>query len=338
MHSEISPFLLEKYLNDNCTAQEKELVENWYASLSGKMDYLDSLSENDQQRLQEETFAYIQAQIHPKESKKAVLSVNFRWLAGIAAALVSGFGIYFLLKSETGSNKNSAQQTSKQSIADTIRFQNNEPKMVMHQLPDSSTVWMHADASITYPRNFAKDQRSITYTGEGFFDISHDKSRPFLIRSGEIMIKVLGTRFNVKAKEKQNIMEVAVVSGSVSVRAPGKDSRLQEIILKPQQKAFFETKSKRLTFIEIPDQAKKEIFEPVTIVFEETPLRTVIRQLEQKFETHIHLTNQEMNNCKVTADFEQQSLPVILEMLCASLEANYTMSENTILIEGSACK
>lgn len=338
MHSKISPFLLEKYLNDNCSAQEKELVENWYASLNGKTDYLDSLSENDQQRLEEETLDYIRAQIQPKESRKNIFSVQYGWLAGIAAALVLGFGLYFLSGPKTVLNKDLAQQAPEKFVSDTIHFQNNESKMVRHQLPDSSTVWMHTHASITYPRNFAKDQRLITYIGEGFFDISHDKNRPFLIQSGEMQIKVLGTRFNVKAKEKQNIMEVAVVSGSVSVRAPGKDSQSQEIILKPQQKAFFETKSKRLTFIKMPDQAKKEIFEPVTIVFEETPLRTVIRQLEQKFETHIHLTNQEMNSCKVTADFEQQSLPVILEMLCASLEANYSMSENTILIEGAACK
>ena len=332
-----SAFLLEKYLNDQCTAQEIELVEKWYASINGKTDYLDSLSDAEQTLLQAEAFAYIKAQVQRKETRTVTISRKFIWLSGIAASLLIGLGFYFFNQSQGNLSQMAATNTKKESISDTTYFENNEPRMVMHKLPDGSFVWMHADAAISYPKNFRKDKRTVTFSGEGFFDIAHDKTRPFLIQSGDVKIKVLGTRFNVKALEKQKILEVSVVSGSVSVTAPGKQNT-QEVVLKPQQKAFFEPKSKRLTFFEISNQAKKEIFEPVTIVFEETQLTSVIRQLEQRFDTQILLVNPDMNRCKLTADFEQQSLPVILEMLCASLEASYTMSENTILIDGKACK
>ncbi|MBE9461244.1 FecR family protein [Dyadobacter subterraneus] len=332
-----SAFLLEKYLNDQCTAQEKEVVEKWYASINGKTDYLDSLSESEQIRLQKETFDYIKTQIEKKETRTKTFSPAFIWLSGIAASLLIGLGFYFLNQRSENISPIAASNIQKEVISDTIYFQNNEPRMVMHKLPDGSSVWMHADAAISYPKKFQNDKRTVTFSGEGFFDIAHDKTRPFLIQSGEVKIKVLGTRFNVKAREKQKMLEVSVVSGSVSVTAPG-EKNTQEVILKPQQKAFFEPKSKRLTFFEIPSQTKKEIFEPVTIVFEETRLTSVIQQLEQRFETHILLVNPAMYNCKLTADFEQQSLPVILEMLCTSLEASYSMSENTILIDGNACK
>lgn len=332
-----SAFLLEKYLNDQCTAQEKELVEKWYASLNGRTDYLDTLSDAEQIHLQEETFAYIQTQIKKENIKTKTLAPVFIWLSGIAASLLIGLGFYYHNQHTENVFQTAAMETKKESNSDTIYFQNNEPRMVMYKLPDGSSVWMHADAAISFPKKFQKDKRNVTFSGEGFFDIAHDKTRPFVIQSGEVKIKVLGTRFNVKAREKQKMLEVSVVSGSVSVTAPG-EKTTQEVILKPQQKAFFEPKSKRLTFFEIPSQAKKEIFEPVTIVFEETRLTSVIKQLEQRFDTHILLVNPDMNRCKLTADFEQQSLPVILEMLCTSLEASYTMSENTILIDGKACK
>lgn len=334
----ISAFLLEKYLQDKCTDQEKELVEKWYASIQGKTDYLNTLSENEQSRLQEETFAYIKKKIEAKKENTNILAPIFRWLPLAAAAMILCFGIYYFNRNE---NKIKVAVNTPvaplQKTEDEIHFQNDEPRMVKHKLPDGSFVWMHADASITYPKTFKKENRMVTFTGEGFFDITPDKKRPFIIQSGEMKIKVLGTRFNVKAKDKDKILEVAVVSGSVSVTAPGNKTE-QEVVLKPQQKAFFETASKRLTFIQIPNAAKKEIFEPVTVVFEETPLQSVIDQLEQRFETHIHLTNPEMYRCKITADFEQQSLPVILDMLCTSLEGSYTMSENTILIAGIPCK
>lgn len=338
MRPEIPAYLLEKYLNEKCTVQEKELVENWYASLSGRPDYLDSLSESEQFLLQQETFEYIENQISAKRKSGQFRFTSFHWFASVAASLIIGFGIYFLVRPSENSGGPVAAQTEKPPVSDFINFQNDQAKMAIHELPDGSTVWMHAGAEIRYPKVFASGSREITFTGEGFFDISHDKNRPFLIRSGEMQIKVLGTRFNVKAREKQKVLEVAVVSGSVSVSAAGEGNPSNEIILKPKQKAFFETGSKRLTFIKMPVQVKKEIFEPVTIVFEETPLSSVVRQLEQKFETHIHLINPDMNRCKLTADFEQQSLPSILELLCVSLDASYTMSENTILIEGAACK
>lgn len=338
MHPEITAYLLEKYLNEKCTVQEKELVENWYASMSGRSDYLGSLSESEQFLLQQETYEYIENQISVKIKPRHFRLTTFHWLAGAAASLIIGFGIYFFFKPSGNSSRRVAVQTEAKPVSDFISFQNDMAKMVMHQLPDGSSVWMHAGAEISYPKVFAPGSREVTFTGEGFFDVSHDKNRPFMIRSGEMQIKVLGTRFNVKAREKQKVLEVAVVSGSVSVSAAGKGNDLKGIILKPKQKAFFETGSKRLTFIKMPVQVRKEIFEPVTILFEETPLSSVVRQLEQKFETHIHLINPDMNSCKLTADFEQQSLPSILELLCASLDASYTMSENTILIEGAACK
>ncbi|MEO6685091.1 MAG: FecR family protein [Dyadobacter sp.] len=333
-----SAFLLEKYLNDQCTAQEKEQVEKWYESINGKTDYLDSLSESEQIGLQQETFAYIKMHIQEeKQHNVRAFSPSILWLSGIAATLLLGFGIYYLNLTSQKTDTIASKELSKTEISNTILFENNEPRMVKYKLPDGSSVWMHADASISYPKVFDKSNRMVTFTGEGFFDITPDKTRPFIIQSGEVKIKVLGTRFNVKAKDKEKIFEVSVVSGSVSVSAPGKEKE-QEVLLKPQQKAFFETTSKRLTFIQIPVQAKKEIFEPVTIIFEETPLESVIKQLEQRFETHIHLTNPDMYRCKLTADFEQQSLPVILDMLCTSLEGSYTMSENTILIAGIPCK
>jgi transmembrane sensor len=339
MHPEIKAYLLEKYLNEKCTVQEREMVENWYASLSGSPDYLGTLSESEQFLFQQEVFEYIENQIYTKNKFAKFRFTAFHWLAGAAASLTIGFGIYFFTKApENTTVVPVAVRTEKQPVSDFINFQNDMPKMVMHQLPDGSTVWMHAGAEISYPKVFEQGSRAVTFTGEGFFDIRHEKKRPFLIRSGDMQIKVLGTKFNVKAKEKQKLLEVAVVSGSVSVSAAGKENTQREIILKPKQKAFFETGSKRLTFIKMPVQVKKEIFEPVTILFEDTPLTSVVRQLEQRFETHIHLVNPDMRRCKLTADFEQQPLPSILELLCASLDASYTMSENTILIDGAACK
>jgi transmembrane sensor len=336
----ISPLLLQKYLDNECSDQERELVEEWYLSIKGKTNYLDSLTEDERINLQYETYEHIRLQIRASEVTVPVLSLTSKrllWL-GIAASLLIISGLWFVNFKNKGADNSLGKIASSSGINDKITFANRTPRMVMHRLPDGSSVWMHSEASITYPKKFAANKRYVTFEGEGFFQVTPDKKRPFSIKTGDMNIEVLGTSFNVKAPPKQRIYEVSVVTGSVSVSTSGTNAVGQKIVLKQKQQALFETTSKSLTYSNIPTQIKKEIYEPVTIVFEGTSLDEVIKQLDKRFDVRIHLVNPLMKTCRLTADFEKQSLPAILEMLCATLDATYTMSGKTILLEGGACE
>ena len=85
-------------------------------------------------------------------------------------------------------------------------------------------------------------------------------------------------------------------------------------------------------------EAKKEIFEPISINFDETPLSDVIRQLERQFNIHIQLSDKTLSKCLLTADFNNQPLPVILESMCASLDVTYTFSGDTLILKGVGCE
>ncbi|WP_221390933.1 FecR family protein [Dyadobacter sp. NIV53] len=312
-------------------------MEAWYASLRGNTDYLNTLAEPEQIRLQKETFQQIQDRVLIRKERPAV-NLNFRWLAGIAASFILAAGIYFAYWYAQNPVEISTKITSPKKSAGFIHFVNNESRIVLHTLPDGSQVWMHANAAINYPGKFDTDKRAVTFRGEGFFNVKPDKTRPFTIQSGDMTVKVLGTSFNVKAPEKQKIFEISVVTGSVEVTTPGQKDVSQLVILKPKEQAFFETEAKRLTLNQMPVQTKKEIYEPLTIVFEGTPLHQVAEMLNSRFDSHIRLINPDMSACRLTADFEQQSLPAILEMLCTSLDATYTMSGKTILLNGPSCE
>lgn len=327
----ISPLLLQKYLNSTCTKTEIDAVEKWYASLTGEQNYLETISGEHQLHLQMATYAYINARLK-KQQKAFVWGVKAKWVAGIAASVVLLLISYLGYQFMTGSRISATGEPQ-----GLINFQNNEPRIVLHALPDGSSVWMHSDAKITYPTEFKGNDRSVSFTGEGFFDVVPDKKHPFLVITGEMNIKVLGTRFTVKADARKKIFEISVLSGSVAVSAINNKADLKPVVLKPKQQAFFETMSGRLTTSAIPLQAKKEIFEPVTISFDGATMETVTEQLDQRFDAQIHLVDKGMNRCRLTADFEQQPLPVILNMLCTSLGATYTMSGKIILIEGAPC-
>ncbi|MGA0559683.1 FecR family protein [Larkinella sp. VNQ87] len=339
--SKISPLLLEKYLRNECTEEEKKRVEAWYAALDGKPDYLDTLPQEQQQAIQKETFAQIRGQIQPAEAKPVPV-FRWGWLTGLAAsvALAIGFFLVYRYADEQKDSTSTTVTAAKQPVekpAELVRFVNQSPRPVKHVLPDQSSVWMHPSASIAYPKKFSADQRLVTFAGEGFFDVRKDPARPFRIQSGEMQIKVLGTSFNVKAPATHPVFQISVVTGRVQVSAPDHRQHEQQVILKPQQQAVFETESKRLIASAISVRAKKPIYEPVTITFAETPLDQVVKKLEKRFAVRIRLANPKAASCLFSADFEKQPLPLILEMLCTALEATYTMNGNSILLDCPPC-
>ncbi|MFC5409827.1 FecR family protein [Larkinella bovis] len=339
----ISPHLLDKYLQNQCTDQEKELVEAWYAALNGRPDFLDSLPEAQQRQFQRETFETIQTKLH-SVPKPRLRPIRWRWVSGLAASVAILLGVYFTYRYVTNQHQSVpvpvsiVRQLKEKDPVNLTQFVNHQPRLVKFKLPDESTVWMHSGASIWYPKEFGADKRQVVFSGEGFFDVKKDKSRPFFIRSGEMQIKVLGTSFNVKAPASQTVFQISVVTGQVQVSAPDPDENEQQVILKPQQQAIFETASRRLTSSTIPAQAKKEIYEPVTIVFENAPLDQVAKKLEKRFDIQIRFSNPKIAACLVNADFEQQSLPIIMEMLCTALDATYTFNGKVITLDGLPCE
>lgn len=336
----IPPALLEKYLSGECTDAEKETVEAWYASLHGEPRYLDHLPDAEQDEIRQEAFGNIRRELNMAE-ERPVRRLPWHWLAGIAASILVAVGIFLAGNLKTSQlpevTVNNPKSDQSKALPVTI-FENTGKKIVRHQLPDGSVVTMHPKATIKYPTAFATNKRFVEFSGEGFFDVKKDKARPFNIKSGDMVIRVLGTSFNVKAIESQKKFQVDVVTGSVQVTAQGKSFDKQEVVLKPQQQALFELDSKRLIAKASPLQAKKEIYEPVSIAFEETPLKKVVEQLEKRFNVSISLTNPGLAKCGLTANFESQTFPDILEILCTSLDVSYTISDNNITVSGEPCE
>jgi transmembrane sensor len=341
--------LLDKYLSGRCNAEEIRNVEAWYAEQKGDKDFISSLSDLDKQLLEEETLKNIKntigitLDIQPETPKKILFGRNMFVRMGIAASflLICWVGwSYFQAKTSIKTDDDFLGFSEPVKQSSNIRFINKEAKLIKYRLPDGTQVCLHPNAELTYPQVFTGKNRQITFIGEGFFEVAHDSLHPFLIQSDKMQIRVLGTKFNVKALPKQAIFQVSVVSGSVAVRSmteKGKAS-LETIILKPHQKVLFEVATNQLTTLTSDTEAKKEIFEPISINFNDTPIIEVIKQLEKQFNIHIQLSDKAMSKCLLTADFNNQSLPVILEILCTSLDVTYTLSGDTLILKGVGCE
>ncbi|MFC0182003.1 ferric-dicitrate binding protein FerR, regulates iron transport through sigma-19 [Pseudarcicella hirudinis] len=337
--NQIDPELLNKYLEGKCSEEETKFVENWYNSIQGNKDYLSALSALDRSVLEAETLDNIHQRLDlTVHGERQVFRFNksLAWSLGIAASVLLVLGILWIYNPERQLGDTLLSKVSGENVK-MIRFVNTQTQLFQYHLPDGTKVWLHPQAAIEYPEAFEANERKVSFKGEGFFEVFRDAKRPFYIKSDNMLIRVLGTSFNVKAKPNQSIFNVSVVTGSVSVKGIKDDSKNLGVILKPREEVFYDIKSNRLTVSRIAEKPQREIYEPVSIQFNETPVKEVLEQLEKKFNVKIEVFNQAVFKCRLTADFNNQSLPVILELLCTSLDATYTFSEGTLILEGAGC-
>lgn len=93
-------------------------------------------------------------------------------------------------------------------------------------LPDGTQVWLNSSSSITYPTQFASTERKVNIKGEAFFDVAHNKKAPFIVTSGQQLIRVLGTQFNVEAYEDDAIAKTTLLKGAVAIEIGNKTVKL----------------------------------------------------------------------------------------------------------------
>jgi transmembrane sensor len=203
-------------------------------------------------------------------------------------------------------------------------------------LPDGTEVQLGEDASLDYDENFNRTHRNVTLTGSAFFDVKPDKSKPFIITSGELVTEVLGTSFEIAQKQDQ--IEVRVVTGEVTVYNPRLKNQ-SKVVLSPNQKAVYHLLYKNLnqTLVETPVPLPSALAVEEQFVFENTPLSQVAETFKKVYGIEFKIDDPKMETCLVSADLENLPMFTKLELVCKSVEASYTIRETTVYLNGEGC-
>lgn len=325
----ISSKLIDKYLNGACTREERDFVHEWYNSFETEDEPLLYLSESQQQELNQRMMDGINNNIHSLEGKTQKKSAYFRYSTiGIAATMLLIFGLFLLrTKHPDTQNKISLLETADQLVV------NSSSTISKRQLlPDGTVIWLKPHSKISYAKHFTGQKfREISLNGEAFFDVKRDTLHPFVIKTGNINTKVLGTSFNIKAYDNSNKAEVSVITGKVLVylnKVINKKSKAELYLLPNEKAVYLKTTS---------DLCKEKDFtlkmwRKNNFTFDDTPVPEVMRILEQHFAIKVKIMSPEINKYTLKADFNNQNLPNILELLSKSMDINYQISGNQIQI------
>ena len=213
-----------------------------------------------------------------------------QWLVAASVLLIAGISIFYLQQNEHPF-KNSNVITTKMGSKTDL------------ELPDGTKVWVNADTRLSYDKDFGNGTREVTLVGEAYFDVTKDKTRPFIVHTATMDVKVLGTAFNVRAYKNETNAQATLIRGAVEVILKKKSNKT--LLLAPNEKiivaneAKYEEKTgKALTpateaeLIKLPTTKKDSLINEIQwvqnrIVFDQEKLENIIPVLERWYNIKI---------------------------------------------------
>lgn len=328
--------LIRKFIAGNCTANEQDRIKRLMQQRDFR-ELLDQVLNDDWQQFKNENPAsdsYIQnfqQQLNKrlpevnKPNTPIVKRFNFLQYAAVLAffILTLAYGFWQLNKkghSPVGTNQLSTHNP------------NGQRSIIV--LPDSSVVTLGAGSTLHYPEQFTDSIREISLQGEAFFQVTKNKYKPFIIHTGEIQTKVLGTSFKITAFKGQNIT-VAVATGKVKVdrkdAATGKMHSLA--VLQPGNEVEWNPVSGK-TLINHGDIDEIAGWKEGRLHFAGMPLIKMVQVLERWYNVKIDLQNKAISEYKMNIAVDgNKPVTHTLEILKATIKASYSIKGKTIIIK-----
>ena len=265
----------------------------------------------------------VNSKIESSEEAKTVempwLRRNYKYVAGIAAALVVALFLGFLIKSPSNSTVTVA--SNEQSIETPVI------------LPDGTSVTFDGDAAITYPKQFAESNRSVSFEGVANFDVVANEEQPFVIHCDRMDVEVLGTSFLLSANAAADRYFVDLYTGKVKMTAlDEKGNATSQLMRLPGERGVLDLAQGELKTMSYPEVKAEELKSERVLDFNNVVLSTIVEALEYVYEVDIELDEAYASE-KLTARFsDQESIDEVLETIAAVFDFTLTKQDGVYQI------
>jgi len=268
-----------------------------------------------------------------------------RWAASIIAVVGLTWYAYDYWGNRPSElyTKTVATIVNKSNMVETFN-KSSEPMVIT--LPDGSSVILQPKSRLSYPSQFDDSVRAVVLSGEAFFEVAKNPQQPFLVYANELITKVLGTSFTIKAFANDTQVKVIVKTGKVWVYT-AKDAQQPQAIeaitaqatLIPNQQITLLREKLALQKANVSAQMIHDLpsIQTQSFEFKHTPLSEVFEMLESTYHVEIDYDQQLMSACELTASLGDEPLPEKLKLICSVIEATYEVQDGKVVIHGKAC-
>lgn len=316
--------LIQKYIDNTATEEEKDLLHTWYRGVNDTPVLWPYDSIEEEINIKKEMHSRLKLQItEVRLPVKSVFMRSYYQIAAIAAVLVVGL---FLLSQWNTIHK--VFNPSKQILVTTLYGTH---KFV--RLADGSTVWLGPGSRLQYPETFRYGTREITFEGEAFFEIAKDKEHPFIVHVGATNTTVLGTSFNIKAYREQKDIEVSLITGKVDFS--DKESSMS---LLPNERAVYSKGARNIAKQYFDNAAAIIARRDGEYQYTNVSVSDIAEDLKRNFNIKIKIQGA-VSNCLFYGRIKKdESVEKFLKKMGIVVNAGISKNANEYLIMGGGCK
>lgn len=299
-----------------------------------------AIAEKDTLEVWERIEATIREEKEKQPSVLRSISMRWWWAAASVILIVSAIALY----NYAGKNNNdtTSSLTVIANASNTIERKNTSGKEQVILLTDGSKVFLKPNAILFSPKIFKGQTREVTLIGEAFFQIAKDAQHPFLAHANNVVTRVLGTSFLVKAIPGNDYVIVAVRTGKVSVfnEHVMQEENGNELILLPNQQVVISTNKRTLTKSAITDSAIIKVPEQPFFNFdyEDVPVADVLQAVEKIYAIKIDFDKEKLVNCRITTSLGEEPLADKINIICKAIDASSEITGEGIIIKGGGCR
>ena len=322
--------ILIRFLRNQCTTEEVDRISRWIAADKAnadrffEMEHLWSLK--DEQRYAERheiSAAYklllskIRQREYPQRRKYRISPRRFSYAAILFLLGLLSITIY-MSRGDGATTRNIIEVPNGQHASLT--------------LSDGTRVCLNSGSRLVYPSDFSGEERVVELTGEGYFEVTKKGDSPFIVTIPSLSVKVLGTRFNVRAYPGEDD-EVTLERGKVEVYLdiPANGRQGNRLALRPNQRLVY-TVGREVSIDEV-NPADETSWTTGGFSFDNRPLGHIMRELERRFNVRIHMQDEQLSQEIFTCHTEAgASLERILDALRNTGGLTYVRDENKIIV------
>ncbi len=339
MEKKIDHLRILRYFKNTCTKEEREHLEAWISADPKHKSEIESLRllwngiKKESPRVDIDTAwrkvamrAGITTQTVPmKTSNYAPVQYNafFKYAVRAAAVVVVLLGVFYAAYWYGGSTNTPhlamKEVTTEKGQRVTVKF------------ADGTSVTLNSMSTIKFPEKFSGALREVSLQGEAYFEVTHNQKAPFIVRTDNAVVKVLGTGFNVQAWPDDNNVEVVVVHGKVSVQSGSLSSHNEVILTKGQQsivgKGTSPTQARDVNLDEFLSWTEGRL------EFHQTALQSVLKQLGRRYDVQFDVKDSLLLQKTLTATIKDESLKEVLNLMALSLNLHYEKRDGVVVLK-----
>ncbi len=225
-------------------------------------------------------------------------------------------------------------------------------------LPDSTIIWLNAGSSLKYSNEFGIKNREVHLSGEAFFDVFHNPSNLFHVKTSELTIKSYGTTFNVKSYPDEGTTEATLIEGSIGItRSTFAYKKKDEVLLEPNQRVVYYRKTKTMETAQAESETEdtpepstpktveqkttyliskgidtKEFtsWKDGTIFISSETLKDLAVKLERKYNVKIHFENEALLTLRFTGSLENETVEQVIHAIGIAAQIDYEIEDRDI--------